>query len=351
MTMGFSLAIADFDQKQFDALDTKTGAASSYSRLRQQEQDARWTGRYLGWHEGDVLKAAIPIYRYRMRSWPDPSYDPASWGMPGAVGDECSPGNSLMVGGCIDRRTGFHVDEEARTPGQLRRLLAEIAKVAADEDLCLVFPYMYLETKEALDDATSGRIVWAQLDREAHLFGLADPEWEAGLPARTRYRLRRDQRTIAKVPMRVAEASWDEVDSWASELIAQHSTAKGQELLPEFVSDRLSMWQSNPDVDLMVFTAEAAGLRGVQTVLLWGNELEVYEIGLSGEESEQRFAMYLNLLFHLPIQYARARGGIEHIRLGTKSETPKSRRGGVFQALHGGVLGFADTKRLARGEF
>ncbi|GHD49084.1 hypothetical protein GCM10010317_027390 [Streptomyces mirabilis] len=348
MAMGFFSAIADFDQKQFDALDTKAGAASSYSRLRQQEQDARWTSRYLGWHQGDVLRAAIPVYRYRMRSWPDPSYDPGSWGLSGAIGDECSPRDSLMVGGCIDRRTGFHVDEGARTPGELRRLLAEVAKLAADEDLCLVFPYMYLDTKEALDAATNGRIVWAQLEREAHLFGLVDPDWEIKFPAKIRYRLRQDQRTIANVPMTVGKASWDEVDSWASELIAQHSTAKGQEMRPEFVSDRFSTWQDNPDVDLVVFTAEAAGLRGVQTILLWGNELEIYEIGLGGEESKERFALYLNLLFHLPIQYARAHQGIDHIRLGSRSETPKSRRGGVFQELHGGVLSIAETKALAR---
>ncbi|WP_367828152.1 hypothetical protein [Streptomyces sp. LMG1-1-1.1] len=347
--MGFTSDIADFDRKQFDALDTKAGAASSFSRLRQHEQDGRWITRYLGWRDGDVLKAAIPLYRGRMRTWADPSYDPGSWGLPDGVGEECSPRNSLLVGGCLDRRTGFHVDADARTPERLRRLLVEAAGLAADEDRCLLFPYLYGDARSALDAATGDRVVWSELGREAHLFGLADPGWEAGLASKVRYRLRRDQRTIADAAMTAGEATWDEVGDWASQLIADHNAAKGQQELPEFVGFRLSTWQENPDIDVLVFTAEAAGLRGVQTVLLWGDELEVYEIGLAGEESDERFALYLNLLLHLPIRYARARG-IDHIRLGSKAETAKARRGGVFEPLYGGVLGRAETRRLARGE-
>ncbi|MFE7275924.1 hypothetical protein [Streptomyces sp. NPDC057623] len=346
MAMGFTSGIADFDQKQFDALDTTAGAASSYSRLRQLEQDARWTGRYLGQFDGDEVRAAIPVYRYRMRSWPDPSYDPRSWGLPGGIADECSPRASLMVGGCIDRRTGFHVDAETRTPGKLRKLLVEIARYAADEDMCLTFPYMYADAKSALAAATDDRVIWAELAREAHLLGLSDPGWESTLSSKTRYRLRQDQRRIAAVPMTVGEESWDEVDAWASGLIAEHNSGKGAHEHPEFVSFRYSGWQDNPDIGLMAFTARTADLRGVETILLWGNELEVYEIALTGEESDERFALYLNLLFHLPIQYARARG-IDHIRLGSKTETPKALRGAVFENLYGGVLSRAETKRLA----
>ncbi len=346
MAIGFTSTIADFDQKQFDALDSTAGAASSYSRLLQQEQDARWTCRYLGWFDGDQVRAAIPVYRYRMRSWPDPSYAPHSWGLPDGIADEYSPRTSLMVGGCIDRRTGFHVDAEARTPHELQRLLVEIAKHAADEDLSLTFPYMYADAKRALAAATGDRIVWAELGREAHLFGLSDPDWESRLSSRVRYRLRQDQRKIAAVPMTVGEESWDDVDAWASELIAHHNSAKGAHEHSEFVSFRYSGWQDNPDIGLMAFTAQSAGLRGVETILLWDNELEVYEVGISGEESDERFALYLNLLFHLPIQYARTRG-IDHIRLGSKTETPKALRGAAFENLYGGVLSRAETKRLA----
>ncbi|MER6543880.1 hypothetical protein [Streptomyces sp. NPDC001250] len=347
MAMGFTSTIADFDQKQFDSLDRAAGFASSYSRLRQKESDARWLSRYLGWFDDHLLRAAIPVYRSRMKSWPDAAYDPLSWDLPNGVGDGCSPGASLVVGGCGDRRTGLHVDAEARTPGQLRGLLVELAGLAADEDRCLVFPYMYNDARNALAAATSDRIVWARLGREAHVFGLSDPQWETRLPSKVRNTLRRDQRKIAAVPMTVGAASWDEVHFWAAELISSHMAGKGHQEMPEFVSFRYSDLECS-DVDLMAFTAQSAGLRGVQTILLWQDELEVYEVGLTGDDSDERFALYVNLVFHLPFQYARSRG-IDHIRLGSKAETPKAARGAIFEDYYGGILTMEETKRLARG--
>jgi len=348
MAIDFTLTITDFDQQQFDSLDRRAGFASSYSRLRQKELDPRWLSRYLGWFDGHLLRAAIPVYRPRMKSWPDPAYDPRSWNLPDGAGDECSPGASLMVGGCGDRRTGLHADAEARTPGRLRRLLVELAGVAAEEDRCLVFPYMYTPAKEALAAAAEDRIAWAGLGREAHVFGLSDPQWESRLPSKVRNTLRRDQRKIATVPMTVGEASWGEVHSWAAELISSHMAGKGHQEISEFVSLRYSDLESDPDVGLMAFTAESAGLRGVQTILLWQGEMEVYEVGLTGDDSDERFALYVNLLFHLPFQYAQARG-IDHIRLGSMAETPKAARGAVFEDYYGGVLSLDETKRLARG--
>ncbi|MER5570654.1 hypothetical protein ABT083_31365 [Streptomyces goshikiensis] len=348
MAMGFTSAIGDFDQKEFDSLDTTAGIASSYHRLRQKEQDARWLTSYLGWFEEDRMRAAVPVYRCRTQSWPDKLYDPRSWNLLGDAGGGCSPGNSLLVGGCADRRTGFHVDAVARTPARLRSLLVELARHAVDEGRSLVFPYMYTDARNALSAATEDTIVWAALERESHIFGLSDPQWESTLPSKVRNTLRRDQRKIADVPMTVSEAPWCEIETWAAELIAEHNSLKGEPDRSEFVSFRYFDWQQNPAVDLMALTAQSPGLRGVQTVLLWEDEMEVYEVGLPGEDSDERFALYVNLLFHLPIQYARSRG-IDHIRLGLRAETPKAARGAVFEDLHCGVLGPAETKRLARG--
>jgi Peptidogalycan biosysnthesis/recognition len=347
MGIGFTSAIADFDQRQFDSLDATAGAKSSYGRLRQKEEDGRWVTRYLSWQEDGLVKAVIPVYRSRMQSWPDAAYDPRTWNLPERIGGECSPAASLVVGGCADRRTGLHADGQARAPGQLRRLLAAVARLAADEGRCLVFPYMYTDARDALAAATEDRITWAKLDREAHLLGLSDPQWESTLPSKVRNALRRDRRKIADVPMTVEEASWDAVDPWAAELIALHNTRKGEQDRSEYASFRHFEWQRNPAVDLITFTALSDGLRGVQTALLWKSELEMYAIGLAGEESVERFAVYVNLLFHMPIQYARSRG-IDHIRFGVKAETAKSTRGAVFEDLHGGVLGIDETNQLAR---
>jgi hypothetical protein len=345
MGIDFTSAIADFDQELFDSLDRTAGFASSHSRLGQKELDARWVSRYVGWSDGQVLRAVIPVYRSRMTSWPDAAYDPRSWRLPDGVGDECPPGAALMVGGCGDRRTGLHTDAEARTPGQLRRLLAELAELAADEGRCLVFPYMYTDAKDALAAATDDRIVWAQLGREAHMFGLSDSQWQSKLPRKVRNTLRRDKSRIAAVPMTVREASWDEVHSSAVELISLHNAKKGQQELPEFVSFRYSDLQCS-DVELVAFTVQSATVRGVATILLWRDEMEGYEIALTGDDSDERFALYVNLAFHVPFQLAQDRG-IDHIRFGSGAETPKAARGVVFRDYYGGVLSMDETKRLA----
>jgi hypothetical protein len=347
MAIGFTSAIADFEPKQFDSLDRTAGFASSYTRLRQKEQDPRWISRYLEWTDGSLLKAAIPVYRSRMNSWPDKAYDPRLWGLPDGIGAECAPAASLLVGGCGDRRTGLHVDAEAKSPGTLRGFLAELARKAADEDRCLAFPYMHADARNALAAATDDRIVWAQMARESHVFGLAAPDWESRLPAKVRNTLRRDQRRMADMGVTNGVAvPWDEALPWAAELISHQHSIKDDPEIPEFVNFRYSDLHESPDLDVFVFTARSPSLLGVSTIVVWEDELEVFEVGLRGENSEERLAVYTSILFHQPFQYARARG-IDHIRLGSTSETAKAARGAVFTECYGGVLSTDETKRLA----
>jgi hypothetical protein len=352
MAIGFTSAIADFDQKQFDCLDRTAGFPSSYSRLRQKELDPRWISRYLGWFDDNMLRAAIPFYLSRMKSWPDTAYDPRSWGLPDGISEECSPGASLMVGGCGERRTGLHLDAEARTPGQLRRLLVELARLAADEGWCLAFPYIYADARNALAAATGDRIVWAELAREAHVFGLSDPEWESKLPRKVSKTLRRDRREIAAIPVTAGAAGgvvpWDEVYPWAAEWISRQHAIKGDPEIPEFVQFRYADLQENPEIEVLAFTAHSPGLRGVATSVIWRNEMEMCEIGFAGDNTEERLALYVSLGFHQPFQYAQARG-IDHIRYGTTAETPKAARGAVFVDRYCGVLSMRETKLLAHG--
>lgn len=346
MTIGFTSSVADFDQKQFDGLDVTAGIASSYDRLRQRERDARWSVRYVGWTEDDLLKAAIPVYQCRTQVWPDEAYDPRTWNLPDNAGDEGSPASSLLVGGCSERRSGLHVDTQAGSPDHLRSVLVEVAGIAADENRCLVFPFHYTDARNALAAATDDRIVWTQLSREARLVGLSDAQWESKLPAKVRYELRRDRRRIEAFPMKIEETTWGEVQSWAADLIAAHNIRLGMHDGPDFVRFRHAEWQRNHAVEVKAFTAEVGELRGVLMCFVWGNEIEAYEIGISGEQSFERHALYINLLFHAPLEYARSRG-LDQFRLGTKAETPKASRGAVFADLHGGVLSIAETRRLA----
>lgn len=349
MAIGFTSTIADLDQKQFDSLDRTAGFASSYARLRQKEQDPRWIGRYLVWTEDSLLRAVVPAYRSRMDSWPDAAYDPRSWGLPDGVGQECSPKAALLVGGCGDRRTGLHVDPEARTPDVLRSLLVELARLAADDDQCLAFPYLHPDARNALAAAADDRIVWAEMASEAHVLGLSDPDWESKLPRKVRQTFRQDRRRIATVPVTEGVPDgvpWDEVRAWAAELISEQHAVKGNPEMPEFVNFRYSELQENPDLDVFVFTARSPNLRGVTTVVVWEDEMEVCEVGLHGENSEERLAVYVSVGFHQPFRYAQARG-INHIRYGSTSEGPKAARGAVFTQCHGGLLDLTETKRLA----
>lgn len=346
VTTWLASTIADFDQRQFDLLDRKPGFPSSHSRLRQMEQDGRWVVRYLGRRDGSRLRAAIPLARCRAYSWPDDSYDPCSWNLPSAIADECSPGTALLVGGYCDRRSGLHVAAEDRTPDRLRSLLVEAAKVAADEGRCLVFPYVYAEVKQALSEAAHDRIAWAGLAREAHIHGICDPDWESRLPRDSRHTLRRDRRRIAATAFTAQEVPWDEASPWAAEMIARHNARKGRPELPEFVSLRYGDLQGLPDVDLVAVSGGAADMRCIQTYVLREDEVEVYEIALTGEDSAERLALYTHFTLHLPISYARSRA-IDHIRLGFGSEAAKTARGATLEELYGGVLSVAETKRLA----
>jgi hypothetical protein len=95
-----------------------------------------------------------------------------------------------------------------------------------------------------------------------------------------------------------------------------------------------------------VFTARSPVVTGVETAVLWNNELDLREIGLAGEEGADRRAAYLDLVFRQPIAFAQSRR-LRRIRLGMGAEMVKTGRGAVLQDLHGGVLTASDARRFA----
>src|SRR5262249_34661327 len=115
---------------------------------------------------------------------------------------------------------------------------------------------------------------------------------------------------------------------------------------PEFAAMRYQQWELCPSVRLVVFRAATSGVSGVLTALVWRNDLELYEIGLTGTEGPHRLAVYLSLMFHQPFAFARQEK-LNNIRAGTASEVPKSSRGATLRNLYGGVLSAAATARLA----
>jgi hypothetical protein len=121
---------------------------------------------------------------------------------------------------------------------------------------------------------------------------------------------------------------------------------KGRPDHPEFVRMRYRDWLRCGQVECVVFTAETPTCSGVMVGVVWNTDLEILEVGLTGEPSPERLAVYLDLLFHQPLRLAWDRG-LRDIRLGAEAGTPKASRGAVFQEQFGGVLGVAETRVLA----
>jgi hypothetical protein len=338
--------IADIPQEQFDRLDPAVGVVDCYAKVKQREADGRWRVTYVHGTDGDQTKAAIPLYASQSPDWSDPAYDPRTWALPPAVREDCTANRCLVVESYEDRCSGLHVECSARQPRQLRQVLSVMARVAAGQDRCLSFPYFSSAAKDVLSAAACGRIAWASLGREAYLRDLADPGWESSQPKRVRYNLRHDKDLIASAAITSGQCSWPEIEDTASDLIAAHNVMKGQPDHPEFVRMRHQQWADCPQAELVVFTARSAVVTGVETAVLWNNELDLREIGLAGDEGADRRAAYLDLVFRQPIRFAQSRR-LRRIRLGMGAEMVKSGRGAVLQDLHGGVLTASAARRIA----
>lgn len=337
-------------REQFDALDDQAGAAGCYGRVSQREADRRWRTNYVYWADGGEVKAVVPLYSCRGNAWPDPSYDPSTWDLPEEIAGEFSGGRALLLEGCADRRSGLHIAEPYRSGDQVRGILVAAARVAAEQGCGIAFPYIFPQAQRALAEAAKGAITWSLLGREARLPGVGDLAWEESQKSRVRYVLRRDRRLMAQAGVTATASEWSAAEAWACELIAAHNVRKGLPDHPEFVRMRYQEWAECPGVELVAFTATAGRVAGVLTALVQATELELHEIGLSGDEGAERLAAYLALLFHEPVKFARLRG-LRNIRAGTDATIPKTARGATLSDLYGGVLGAEATKKAAEDGF
>lgn len=333
---------ARFEPAAFQALDRSAGAAAGLSRLRQVELDRRWRARYVRGVRGAELVAAVPVYTTAGSSWPDAAYDPRNWGLDPGLTEALPADRCLVVGGVYDQRSGFPVRLDAAGENA-RDVLVAIARAAAAEERALVFPYAYNRARRALDAVTDG-FHWTGLARESHFRDVDDPD--RPLTSRVRGVLRRDLRLIEAAGLDTSVTDWATAEAVAAPLIADHNTRKDVPDHAEFVRMRYRQWTECPDVELVVFSAATASVGGVLTAIVWHDQLELYEIGLPQSQDSERIAVYLDLMFHQPLAYARRRG-LRHIRAGTAAETPKSSRGAVFEDLSGGLLPAEATRELA----
>jgi hypothetical protein len=187
---------------------------------------------------------------------------------------------------------------------------------------------------------------WTHLGNEAKFTDTHLPDRTDRLGSRVRGVLRRDQRNIARHGFRTGVKRWAESSDEMLDLIATHNMAKGQTDHPEFVRMRHDQWDRCDGVEVVMFTLASETIRGVLTALVWSGELELYEVGLSGEDGPERMAAYASLLFHQPLAFA-AEHGLHSMRAGLAAETPKSSRGATLSELSGGVLLQNETRKQA----
>src|SRR5579859_805876 len=83
--------IRDIGPEQFDALDAAAGAWGCYGRLLLRQADGRWRANYLRAVSNESLKAAVPVYAHRGKTWPVPDYDVTAWPLPDRLREACTP--------------------------------------------------------------------------------------------------------------------------------------------------------------------------------------------------------------------------------------------------------------------
>lgn len=327
--------LRDLDAQEFDRLDASCGPVGCHSRLLQLERDRRWSTEYLCAYEGSTLVAAVPLYRLKASAWPDPSYDPASWGLDQPL----PPADFTVVGGRSGLLSSLHVASGISATWRHVRLIEEL--LAREPRRSLLLPFLtenQLEPwKEVLGPGLKHQVSGADARFERPLAA-------AVLPRKVRQTLNADQRTAERFGVESAVRTWSEVRSFAAGLIARNNRAYGLPDAEQLVDFRIRQWEACEDVSVVVLTANALGEQGVMVGVIWRDWIDLQEMGITGEPSAVRRTLYAQLLFHLPIQFACRHGGVRHIRAGLKSEQPKAIRGASFVPLTGGMFSFSSRQ-------
>ncbi|HVB42089.1 MAG TPA: hypothetical protein VNF47_05200 [Streptosporangiaceae bacterium] len=325
-------SLRNLDAQEFDRLDASCGPVGSYSRLVQLERDYRWSTEYLCARESSILLAAVPLYRLAKGAWPDPSYDPATWGL----GQPTLPSDVTVAGGRSGLLSSLHVAPAISGTWRHIRLIEEL--LTRESRTSLLLPYL---TENELGPWEG--VLGSRLERQA--LG-ADARFDGHLAGETfsrkvRQTLHRDERMVERYGVESSVRTWGEVRSFAAGLIADNSRAKGLPDAEQLVDFRVRQWEACEGVSVVVLTAKAHGEHGVGVCVIWRDWIDLQEIGITGTPSDVRRTLYAQLLFHLPVWLARQRGSVRHIRVGLKAEQAKAIRGASFIPLAGGTFSFS----------
>lgn len=308
----------DLGADEFFELDNAVGVLGCLGRVVQLSDDPRWEPQYIVVRDGSRLCAALPIYLGQGTQWSDQIHSPQAWGYPGSP----VPDKSALIGGRLEIRGSLRCRNEPEVLRAVSDACASIPELRGRE---LFFGYLD-PRQQRLAEALFGPVEWlAEFEdfaypEEVVLGSLAD------LPREVRQTIRHGERKIAEYQIVVDAVPWRDYRGSACELIAAHNKCKDTADHPALVRYRMDQWDECEEVTVLVLHAGAGDEKGAVTLLLFRDELEVYEVGLPDQVSPFRRAMYACLTFHEPRRVARSYG-LRTMRAGLGSATPKRLRG------------------------
>ncbi|NNN01435.1 MAG: hypothetical protein HKL86_06360 [Acidimicrobiaceae bacterium] len=213
--------------------------------------------------------------------------------------------------------------------------MAILERLSYIENRTLIFPYFAEEQIRLISDYFGSECQIFHIGRNG-TFELSNGVNIGAHHSRIRRTLHLDEVDFFRFGLVGEEVAWSEVADWASQLIATHSLTKGARDHSSLVELRIRKWMECEDVEVLPLVVKGPHVRGIVITLIWEDWMEVHEIGMSGEMSELRRAVYAMLVYHLPIKSANARG-LRHVRVGLGAELPKRVRGATMSDMFGAV--------------
>lgn len=318
--MALTVAVADsldgIGADELFALDGTLGALGSRGRLAQHTGDPRWPARYVLARDGDRLLAAVPVFLGGGGMWSDQIHQPADWGF----GDTPSQEKSALAGGRLEIRGSLRcVDDPA-----VLRAVAEVCRAGlTGRDVFLG----YLDRRQQrLAEAVFGPVEWLvryeDFDYPAEVVqgDLAD------LPRAVRQSIRAGERKIAEFGIEAVAVPWADYTGSGCDLIAAQNKRKGMTDHAALVGFRLDQWDECDEVSVYVVHATMGDEEGAVSLLVYRDEVEVYEVGLPEGDGPSRRTLYSCLTFDEPRKLAR-KLGLTKIRAGLGAAQPKKIRG------------------------
>lgn len=310
------------------ALDGTVGALGSRGRLVQHSHDPRWAPLYVLVRDGGRLRAALPIFLGHGAQWSDPIHNPEDWG----YSQPLVPEKSALIGGRLEIRGSLRCADEQAVIATVTDAVSGISELRGRE---LFFGYLPPDQRP-IAETIFGPVDWmAEYDdftfpEEVIRGSLMD------LPQPVRYTIRHGDRKAAELGIVTEVTPWRDYDGSACELIAAHNKRKDQVDHPELVRYRMDRWDECDEVTvLVVHTSGDAAVDGALTLLLFRDEVEVYEVGLPEEDSADRHALYIHLTFSEPRRIAREQK-CRVVRAGFGAPRPKRIRGAEAVPRHCG---------------